>query len=121
MTEKYFWKFLKGLLEKGRIQQVSGVIDSNEPQLKETGRFIGYHSFLPKGHDKIARDKIIGIGELLLSRDAAIPTKQAILILLAHHPSKDALKALREYNQQPDEELKIFSQIALDECQMWNE
>ena len=97
MTEKDFWKFLKGLLEKGRVNQLSGTMDS-VGQLNETGRFIGAHAFLPKDYDKIARDKIIGIGELLLSRDSVIPTKEVILILLAHHPSRYALKILQEYN-----------------------
>jgi len=120
MTEKDFWKFLKGLLEKGRVNQLSGTMDSDEPQLKEVGRFIGGHAFLPKDYDKITRGKIIGIGELLLSRGAAIPTKEVILIILAHHPSRYALKILQEYNQQPDKKLEIFSQIALDECRMWN-
>ena len=40
--------------------------------------------------------------------------------LIAHHPSRYALKILQEYNQQPDKKLEIFSQIALDECRMWN-
>jgi len=120
MTEKGFWKFLNNLLRQGRINQMSGVIDSEEPQLQQAGTFIGGHALLPKNHDKIARNKIIEIGELLLRGNAAIPTKEAIIVILANHPSRKALNTLRKYNQNPDEELKFFSQFALDECLMWN-
>lgn len=82
---------------------------------------MGGHALLPKDYDKIPIDKIVEMGELLLSKHAKIPTKEAILILLAHHPSKEALGALKTYNKQPDEELKYFAQFALDECEMWNE
>ena len=121
MTEKGFWEFLSGLLGQGRINQISSVIDSDEPQLQQAGRFIGGHALLPENYDKIARDKIIGISELLLSGDPAIPTKEAIIIILAHHPSREALNTLQKYNQKPDEGLKFFSRFALDECRMWNE
>lgn len=76
---------------------------------------------MPRDYDKIQIEKIVEMGQLLQSKDAAIPTKQAILILLAHHPSKEALGALRVYNKHPCEELKYFAQLALDECEMWNE
>jgi hypothetical protein len=121
MTEKCFWEFLGGLLGQGRINQVSSVIDSNEPQLQQAGRFIGGHILLPENYDKIAKDKIIEISELLLNRNIAISTKEAIIIILAHYPSREALNTLQKYNQRPDEGLRFFSRFALDECRMWNE
>jgi len=120
MTEKCFWKFLDGLLRQGRSCQVSGVIDSDEPGSRQAGRFIGGHALLPENYDKIDGDKIAGMGELLLRGKAATRTKEAILIILAHHPTRKALNVLREYNRKPDEELKFFSRLALDECRMWN-
>ncbi|MEA3369000.1 MAG: hypothetical protein U9Q24_01385 [Candidatus Ratteibacteria bacterium] len=121
MTEKEFWIFLNDALAKGRTPQVSKVMDSDDPQLKAAGKFIGGHSLLPKDYDKIAIDKIIEIGKLLLNKNAGIPTKEAVLMLLAHHPSKEALSALKTYNENPKEELRIFAQLALEECEMWNE
>ena len=121
MTEKDFWMFLNSALERGREPQVSGMVDSNDPQLKKVGRFIGSPSFLPKGYDKISTEEITNMGRLLLRGMASISTREVILVLLAHHPSREALDILRAYNEQPDEEVKIFAQLALQECEMWNE
>ena len=120
MTEKDFWAFLKNALAKGRAVQYSGTVDSDDPQLKAVGQFIGGHSYLPEDYQNISIEKIVNMGKLLFSEMTAISTKEAILMLLAHHPSKEALIALRAYNEQPDESLKIFSQLALEECEMWN-
>lgn len=61
------------------------------------------------------------MGELLFDKKANSKTKEAIMVILAHIPSKTALSILKRYNSMPDKELSIFAQIALDECEMWNE
>ena len=121
MTEKDFWMFLNSKLAQGREEQVSVVMYSDDPQVKETGKYIGAHSFLPEGYDKISEREIADIGRLLLDGMASVSTKEAILVLLAHIPSKKALGILKTYNNFPDEELKFFAQMALNECEMWNE
>jgi len=121
MTEKSFWVFMESSWKKGRVQQVSGVIDSDDEAVKEAGRFIESHSLLPEGYDKIAPSIISDMSMLLFNKLCSIPAKEAILIILAHHPSKEALTALRYYNRVPDEELSVFAEFALDECEMWNE
>lgn len=122
MTEREFWQFLERLWkENGRVSQVSGVIDSVDPVLQSHGQYIGGHALLPNGYDKIPEEQIIKIGKLLFDRDANPRTKEAIMIILAHMPSKIALNILKKYNKAPDRGLEIFAQIALDECKMWNE
>jgi len=122
MTEKDFWLFLSNAQSKGRVSQISGVTDAcDNSQIKRAGKYIGGHSILPEGYDKIPTGKILEMGELLLYGKAAIPTKEAILILLAHHPTKEALGILKQYSILPDSELELFAQFALDECEMWNE
>lgn len=121
MTEKDFWTFLKSKWAQGRAEQVSMVMDSDNPQIKERSKFIGAHSYLPKGYDKFSAREIAGMGRLLLGRMASISTKEVILVLLAHIPSKEALGCLKTYNERPDEELRFFTQLALDEYEMWNE
>jgi len=64
---------------------------------------------------------ILKMGELLLYGKASIPTKEAILMILAHHPTKEALCILKQYTLSPDAGLELFTQFALDECEMWNE
>lgn len=121
MTEKEFWIFLKNALEKGRTPQLSLIRDYSDAELKNSGKFIRGHSLLPKDYDKIPIGKINKMGRLLLNKNTSIQAKEVILMLLAHRPSKKALGILKVYNKQPDEELKFFAALALDECKMWNE
>jgi hypothetical protein len=122
MTEKEFWMFLKGLWERyGRVSQISGIIDSPDPQVQAAAEYMGGHVLLPNGYDKIPDEQIIKMGELLFGSRGNLRTKEAIMIILAHIPSKTALAILNKYNTMPDKGLEIFAQIALDECEMWNE
>ncbi len=121
MTEKDFWVFLNSKLVRGKVEQMSAVMYSDDPQVREAGKYIGAHSFLPKGYDKISVTEIIDMGRLLLGGMASISTKEAIMVLLAHIPAKETLNILKMYNRLPDAELKLFAQMALDECEMWNE
>jgi hypothetical protein len=122
MTEREFWQFLeRSWKENGRAAQVSGVIDSADPVLQSHGQYIGGHALLPNDYEKISEEQIINMGKLLFDRNANSRTKEAIMIILAHIPSKVALSILKKYSRAPDRGLEIFAQIALDECGMWNE
>jgi hypothetical protein len=85
------------------------------------GRFIGAHSFLPEGFERMPVDKVFELGKLLMDGGVPNPTKEVVLMLLAHHPTEAALNILRAYNRCPDKNLRLFARLALDECQMWNE
>ncbi len=122
MTEKEFWQFLeRRWKEKGRVPQVSGTIDTPDPELQAHGQYIGGHALLPNDYEKISEEHIIEMGKLLFDKKANPRTKEAIMVILAHIPSKTALNILKKYNKVPDKGLEIFAQIALDECEMWNE
>jgi len=99
---------------------VSGSIDSDDPAIQKVSHYIGSHSLLPKGYDSIPTAIILKMGELLLFGRVSIPTKEAILIILAHHPTIEALGILNQYSLLPDPGLDYFAQAALEECQMWN-
>ena len=121
MTEREFWLFLDNALAKGRVAQVSGTIDTCDPQIQKASHYIECHCMLPEGYDRISISTIFQMGELLLCGKASMPTKEAILMILAHHPTKEALGILKQYSIFPDSGLELFAQFALDECQMWNE
>jgi len=121
MTEKAFWAFLNvASAIKGRMNQVSGYIDNNDCDIRETGRYMGGHSVLFKGYDKLPEERIEEIGNLLFDRSVSRETKEAVLMLLAHYPKKCALNILRKYNSKPDKELTYYAKTALWECQIWN-
>ncbi len=121
MKEKDCRKYLNGLLKQGRADQLSGVTDAEDPELQQSAKFLGGHALLPENYDQIPKDKIIKMGELLLRGEGDVSIKEAIIMILAHHPSKEALNILRKYNKRPDKGLEFFAQMALDECQCWNE
>lgn len=121
MTENEFLDFLEMKLKIGRVPQLSGYVDSFDPAIQNTGKYIGGHSVLFEGHQTLPTKMVIEMGKLLLNRNVLLKTKEALLVILAHHPSREALNALSLYNVDPDENLRYFARIALDECEMWNE
>jgi len=121
MTEKEFWLFLKDAVSKGRAEQYIAVRDTGDPQIAEVGRYIGSHAILPKDYQDLSKREIVNMGRLLFNENTSISTKEALLILLAQQPSREALTILRSYYWQPDQELRVFAQMALDECEMWNQ
>ena len=98
MTEKEFWKYFRSTTIT-REQAMKGEYKEEQVPLK----------------------KIVEMGELLLLKNVTLKAKQIIVMTLAHSPTKAALTILKAYNKAPDKELKIFAELALDECKMWNE
>lgn len=121
MTEKEFWVFLNKSFARGSVAQVSGYTDSDNKLVQNAGEYFDGHSILFKGHDKIEKNLIVEIGELILVPEVTLSAKEAILMILAHHPSKEALQALTKYNKNPDKGLEYTAHFALEECEWWNE
>jgi len=121
MTEKEFWHFLERAWKKGRVSQVSGIIDSPDAEMQTAGEYIGGHALLPKDYDKITEEEIVRISKLLFKKGVRHKTKEAVLMILAHRGSKEALIALKNYSKLSDKGLEIFAELALTECEMWNE
>ena len=121
MTEKEFLDFLEKRLRVARVPQLSGYVDSADSAIQNEEKYIGGHSILFEGHQELPTKIVIEMGRLLLNRHVLLQTKEALLVILAHHPSIEALNALSLYNVIPDEGLRYFARIALDECEIWNE
>ncbi len=121
MTEKEFLDFLEMKLKIGKVPQLSGYVDSFDPAIQSEGKYMGGHSILFEGHQTLPTKMVAEMGRLLLNRNVRLQTKEALLVILAHHPSIEALNVLSLYNIIPDEDLRYFARIALDECEMWNE
>ncbi|MDO8535941.1 MAG: hypothetical protein Q7S30_02905 [Candidatus Omnitrophota bacterium] len=121
MTEKEFLYFLKMKLEREKMPQSSGYVSSSDREIKNLGKYAEGHSVLFKGHQMLSTKMITEMGHLLLKQHVGLQTKEALLVILAHHPSSEALSALSLYSVDPDEDLRYFARIALDECGIWNE
>ena len=122
MNEKEFWEYLEGAWKKGRVPQVSMVTSgTGDPALEMAGGYIGGHNLLPQGYDQIPVSTIAEMGELLLAKGLKPSTQEAIMMILAHHGCDEALAALRKFYIRARGEIKFFAELALDECEMWNE
>jgi len=121
MTEQEFWIFLKQAMERGREPMLASHIDTADPELQKMGEYIMGHSYLPKDYDKIGKGVITEMGRLLMDLRVRHKTKEAVMMILAHNGSDEALDILRTYNRIPDKGLEVFSMLALQECRMWNE
>jgi hypothetical protein len=121
MTESEFWDFLNEQRAEGANNIWAASIQKNTSSSFPASEYLTGHALLPKNYEKIPEAEIVKMGALLFRKDVKNKTKEAVLMLLAHSPLNSALSILREYNKNPDEKLWIFSQMALDECEMWNE
>lgn len=121
MNEQEFWVFLKRLWEKGRAKQAVMTVDQMDLRMQPVAEYMQGHALLPRDYDKIGLGDIAKIGGLLFKTGIRPKTKQAAMMILAHHPSEMALILLSKYSLAPDKGLELFAQMALDECAMWNE
>jgi hypothetical protein len=121
MTEKEFWQFMEKAWTKGRVSQVSGRIDVDISDTQKVGEYMSGHAMLPKDYDKISKKNLERMASLLFKKEIAKKTKEVVLIILAHQSSVFALNILKKYCISPDSGLEYFADIALSECEMWNE
>jgi hypothetical protein len=122
MNEKEFWGYLERLWkESGRANAVIGTVDCADSQGQDVGKYLQGHALLPKDYDRLCPGDIMKIGSLLFQKDVSHPSKEAVMVLLAHQPSEVALTILAKYNLHPDQGLEFFARMALEECAMWNE
>ena len=121
MTESNFWDFLlkQKSMHPGEIYAVS--IQNGDLGTPQAGEYLTGHALLPANYDRISLAKVIEMGKLLFMENIASKTQEAVLILLAHTPNRTALSILSKYCENPDQNLEIFAEMALQECRIWNE
>ena len=121
MTEAQFWRFLENLWRRrGREAMMAGMVDDPDSQVQAASHYIMSHTLLPRDYDKIPVDTVAGMGRLLLKKGIQRKTREAIMMLLAHHGSNEALEALAIYNMRPNNGLEVFARMALEECEGWH-
>lgn len=104
----------KGL--KGLITQIDPETDGGKTHLE----YVELHKEIS---EKIAMtsQRLKRWKKILFDDKASIKEKKKALLVFAHWGNLDAWQILTKYTEKPDPELKIFSKIALDECQMFLE
>lgn len=104
----------KGL--KGLIAQIDPETEEGKAHLE----YIDLHKEIP---EKLAMtdQRLKKWQEILFNSKASIQEKKKALLVFAHWGNLVSWKILTKYARKPDAELKLFSKIALDECQTFLE
>jgi hypothetical protein len=111
-------ELLKAMEEKGLKGVIMPVTEMDSPEAEAMRGYIEYHKKIKTFWSKPEVDEFI---EILLKTGAEIEDKRKALVSLAHIPKPEAFEALKKYSQEPDEALKIWSQMALQECRAFLE
>ncbi|MDP8230048.1 MAG: hypothetical protein P9L93_02975 [Candidatus Gorgyraea atricola] len=121
MTEGWFWGFLEHLWRtNGREAMMAGMVDDPDPRVQATSHYIMSHTLLPRECNKLPVGTVVNMSRLLLGKGIQRKTREAIMMILAHHGSENALDALRKYNMRPNKGLEVFAEMALEECKDWH-
>ena len=102
----------------GRAAKVTFIDDPDSPEGKAAADYVDSHRWLPLDHASLPVERIVAEGERLLSPDTSPGNQKRALMLLAHHPSQEALDALKRYRRTKlTPEMKTWARMAQSECE----
>lgn len=116
MTLEEYGKLLSASVSQNITPMVNFVDDPDSPRAKKMQEYIESHDLLPKNYEQTSKEEIVKKGKLLCKKKTKLSKKKYIIMLLAHHGSREALDALKTYNKNPDDELSTWAEMAIDEC-----
>ena len=122
MSEEKFAGLVGALKEKGLGGSIMAVDDPESEEGRASIEYIEYHKKIPESYyANMPEEEIEWSREILLSKKSSIENKKKALIILAHKGRIDVYKTLEEYEKNPDPELKIWLNLAIQECQSFLE
>jgi len=118
LSEEEMISLMMALKEKGMGGSIMAVDDPNNEEGRTATEYIEYHKKIPESYYlNMPEEEIEWAREILLSKKSEIEDKKRALIILAHKGRPDVYKTLEEYEKNPDPELKIWLNLAIQECQ----
>lgn len=111
-------EIMAALSAKGVSGGFIGFSGDNEDEFKVTAEYIEYHD---KIRNKSSEKEITAAMQVLSNKKSDDAGLKKALITLAHTGELNCLKALEKYFKISKGELKIWAQIAVDECKMFLE
>lgn len=117
LSEKKFQMLLKAMETKGLKGMIMVIPDPDTEEGQAAVEYIEYHKKLPKSFPQVLEKDIKKSKEVLFNDKASLEEKKIALITLAHVGRVDVYKILEEYEKNPDSNLKIWINIAIQECQ----
>ncbi|OGD67550.1 hypothetical protein A3F08_00780 [Candidatus Berkelbacteria bacterium RIFCSPHIGHO2_12_FULL_36_9] len=117
MSQDEFAELIAAMQAKGLNGSIMSVEDPDSEEGKTAQEYIDYHQKLPKTYPEISEKEISWAKKTLFSEQDSIENKKKAIIILAHTGRLDVYKALEKYEKKPDPELKIWINMAIQECQ----
>ena len=111
-SDENFKKMLESIPENFEILQEGIDIET----LKE---YSGYSHSFDKG--KLSEKDTINLGRALFDKKLPIEARKKILVLLAHLGTIEACRQIEKYGNSPDNDLKQWTLLSLQECRMFLE
>lgn len=112
---------LSAMEEKGLKGTVMAVEDSDSEEGRMAKEYIDYHKKLPQNDPEIIKKEVERSKIILFDKEASIEDKKRALIILAHIGRSEIFRVLEKYGENPDPELRIWVNMAIQECQSFLE
>ena len=100
----------------GMVGQVTFVEDPDSPEGRQAVEYVNSHHWLPQNYRTLPRHKVEALGKTLFDPNAATIDKKKALMLLGHRGSIEAYRILKKFMQSPPAKLKVWGEIAFEEC-----
>jgi len=122
LSEEEFADLIGALKAKGLGGSIMAVDSPDSEEGKAAAEYIEYHKKIPESYYlNMPEEEIEWSREILLSKKSKIEDKKRALIILAHKGRPDVYKTLEEYEKNPNPELKIWLNLAIQECKNFME
>lgn len=122
LSEEEFAELIEALKKKGLGGSLMAVDSPDSEEGRAAAEYIEYHKKIPESYYlNMPEEEIEWSRKILLSEKSEIEDKKRALIILAHKGRLDAYKILEEYEKNPDQELKIWLNLAIGECKSFLE
>lgn len=113
LDQAEFAELVEAMEAKGLKGTIMAMPDSDPAAIEETKAYIEYHKKIKTMWTKPEAYAFINA---LSDSGADFEKKREALVSLAHMAKPEVFDALKKYNQNPDEELKTWSRLAMEEC-----
>ncbi|MBU3964911.1 SEC-C domain-containing protein [Patescibacteria group bacterium] len=121
LTEEEFGELLEAMKAKGLKGTIMAVDNPDSEEAIAAKEYIDYHKKSPKTYPEISEKEIEWAKAILFDKKASLEDKKKALIILAHIGKPDIFRVLEKYEKNPDQELKIWINMAIQECQSFLE
>lgn len=116
-TEEDIAEVMLEFKEMGLSGQITMFHDPNTPEGRAAIEYVERHKKIKNiDTQKLTSKKIKEITNKLLDNKTGLEEKKDLILILAHQAESEALEGLKQYAKNLDRELKIWVQMAIDEC-----